>query len=223
MCPCIIWRSVVTLIKGGSLPVCLGRLSVSLDGATLNSAGANGVWHSTPPPPPPAPIHPSLVHLANQASEMVSRPFWHLDLGVGGFCSQTEAAATKDKRSLVGYWTSDRFRCHRKGGVSQANACGRIWPRFSIVSTLHKTPCKANKLFNVALFWASFLLLLLSGLAFLPFPWFVLISMSKHVSPTEWWCAILSLSLDNWFSLSLVSTPWPIGRSSPGKELSEHA
>ena len=36
---------------------------------------------------------------------------------------------------------------HRKGGVSQANACGRISPRFSIVSTLHQTPCKANKLF----------------------------------------------------------------------------
>ena len=141
---------------------------------------------------------------------------------MGGFCSQTEAVATKDKRSLVGYWTSDRFRCHRKGGVSQANACGRISPRFSIVSTLHQTPCKANKLFYVALFWASFLLLLLSGLAFLPFPWFVLISMSKHVSPTECWCAILSLSLDNWSCCSPCHW-YPIGRSSPGKELSEHA
>ena len=90
---------------------------------------------------------------------------------------------------------------HRTG----FDAIGRVeWARlmlvagYDLVSTLHQTPCKANKLFYVALFWASFLLLLLSGLAFLPFPWFVLISMSKHVSPTECWCAILSLSLDNW-------------------------
>ena len=219
MCPCIIWWSVVSghfdqrwILAGvpGATECqpgwCHSQLCRSQRSVTLNSSSSSSCSNTLP-----------LWYILQ-----IKHLSWYLDLGVGGFCSQTEAVATKDKRSLVGYWTSDRFRCHRKGGVSQANACGRIWPRFSIVSPLHQTPCKANKLFYVALFWTSFLLPLLSGLAFLPFPWCVLISMSKHVSPTECWCAILSLSLDNWSCCSPCHW-YPIGRSSPGKELSEHA